>query len=62
MSDVHAPNFVNRHDSESLLGKGDKFKRVSGSVLEKCDGCHLHLDKNRSDIVRSGQTAAGFEK
>jgi hypothetical protein len=62
MSDVHAPNFVNRKDIESLLGKSDKFKAVCGSGLEKCDGCYLHLDKNRSEIVRSGQTAAGFEK
>jgi hypothetical protein len=28
MPDVHAPNFVDRQDSESLLGKGDKFKLV----------------------------------
>jgi hypothetical protein len=62
MSDVHASNFVYRQDSESLLGKGDKLKRVSGSGLEKCDGCYLHLDQNRSEIVRSGQTAAVFEK
>jgi hypothetical protein len=28
MPAVHAPYFVNRQDSESLLGKGDKFKVV----------------------------------
>jgi hypothetical protein len=45
-----------------LLGKGSKCKEVSGSVFEKCDGCVVHLDKNRSKIVRSVQTAARFEK
>jgi hypothetical protein len=62
MPDVHAPNFVNRQESESLRGKGDKFNVVFGSGLEKCDGCYLHLDNNRSEIVRSGQTTAEFEK
>jgi hypothetical protein len=61
MSDVYAPNFVNRQNSESLLGKGDQFKVVFGSGLEKCDGCYLHLDDNRSEIVRSDQTSAEFE-
>jgi hypothetical protein len=35
MSDVHAPNFMKRHDSEYHLGKSVKFKAVSGSWLEK---------------------------
>jgi hypothetical protein len=34
MPDVPAPNTANRHKNESLLGKGDNFKRVSGSGLE----------------------------
>jgi hypothetical protein len=44
------------------LGKGDEFKAVAGSGLGKCDGCYLHLDKNRSQIVRSDQTVGGLEK
>jgi hypothetical protein len=59
ISDVHAPNFVNGQNSASLFAKGDKS--VSGSGAEKCDGCYPHLDKNRSDIVRSSWTAAGFK-
>ena len=62
LSDVHATNFDNRKDHESLLGNAQKFKAVDGSGLEQCDGCYLHLDKNRSEIVRSGQTTTGFWK
>jgi hypothetical protein len=62
MPEVHAPSFVNRQESESLRGKSDKIKVVLGSGLEKCDECYLHLHNNRSEIVRSGQTFAGFEE
>lgn len=62
ISDVHAPTFVNRQHSESLWGKGDKFKAVARSGLAKCDAWYLHLDENRSDIVRPGQIATEFEK
>jgi hypothetical protein len=62
LSDAHAANFVSRRDYESLLGNGEKFDTFSGTGLENCDGCYLHLDRNRSEIVRSGQTTAGFEK
>jgi hypothetical protein len=62
MSDVHAPNVVNRQECESLLGKRDKFMAFSGSGLEQCDECYFHLYKTRSDIMRSGQTGSGFEK
>jgi hypothetical protein len=62
MPDAHARSFVNRQESESLRAKGDKFNVLFGYGLEKCDGCYLHLDNNRSEIVRSGQTTAEFEK
>lgn len=38
-----------------------KFKAVSGSGLEKWNGCCLHFEK-RSKIMRSGQTAAAVGK
>jgi hypothetical protein len=61
VSDAHAANFVSRKDYEHMLGNGEKFNIVSGSGMENCDGCYLQLDRNRSEIVRSGKTTAGFE-
>jgi hypothetical protein len=45
MSDVHAPNVINMKYIESLLGKGDKFKTISGFGLEKHDVSYFHLGK-----------------
>jgi hypothetical protein len=30
---------------ESLLEKGDTFKAIAGSGLDKCDEYEIHLDK-----------------
>lgn len=61
-SGANAENFVNGTYYEPLLENDDKLKAVSGSGMENCDGCYQNFGRRRSEMVRSGQRTAEFEK